>query len=278
MLSFFGQFMVETGLIDYLELERALDLMRETNSTIGELAISSGYMSRQDAEVINKQQRRRDKYFGELAVERGLLTEAQVEELLKRQKHEHIRIGAALARLGIVTEEAVEQAFGSFRSEQDEGRASEEPPPGWFYWERLAPIAVDFFPRLVFRVFREPVKIGQGRPWRPMPRFDHQGMIPLKGDNELSLALDISERQCRALVRGRHGWSKEPPTKEQLEGTIEELLTIMGQGLVERSESAFCPVEAAQPLSGELPGHGFCLPFVTPHGRGMLILSWNATA
>lgn len=270
--------MVETGLIDYLELERALDLMRETNSTIGELAVKSGYMSAEDAEVINREQRRRDMYFGELAVEKGLLTQAQVEELLKRQKHEHIRIGEALARLDIVGEDAVEAAFSRFRSEQDDGRASQEPPPGWFFWERLAPIAVDFFPRLVFRVFREPVKIGPGQPWRPFPRFDHQGMISFAGDNELTLAVDISDRQCRALVRGRYGWSKEPPTKEQLEGTIKELLKIMGQGLERRSEDSFCPVEAAAPLVGDLPGHGFSLPFVTPHGRGMLILSWNATA
>ena len=101
-IKFFGQYLIERKKIDATQLRAALDLMNETNRSLGELAVLEDYMSVQDAAKVNAEQRFRDQPFGELAIDLGLMTEEHLDWLVRMQSESRLRVGHALIQLEVL--------------------------------------------------------------------------------------------------------------------------------------------------------------------------------
>lgn len=94
--QYFGQYLLNRGLVTPEQLYQALVAQQEAHVKLGVLAISSGVLTPEQAEEIHQEQTRQDKRFGEIAVEKGYLTQEQLDKLLATQKKGHLLLGQAL--------------------------------------------------------------------------------------------------------------------------------------------------------------------------------------
>ena len=100
--KFFGQFLLEKGVIDAAQLLRALEVQRMSNPALGELACARGMLTADQAQAINERQRREDKRFGDIAQSMGLLTSDEVATLLDEQKSHRKLFGEILVEEGFL--------------------------------------------------------------------------------------------------------------------------------------------------------------------------------
>ena len=116
--KFFGQFLLERGVINKDQLLKALDTQRESNRMLGEIAVSMDLIDEKQAWGINQKQRIEDKKFGEIAIEMGLLNDEQIEQLLERQKSERKLFGEILVEQGVLDQQSLETELSVHRGER----------------------------------------------------------------------------------------------------------------------------------------------------------------
>jgi len=198
-VKFFGQYLIEQGVVDSDNIRAALKLMDEENRSLGELAEAGGILTAEEAAKVNAQQRYCDIPFGELAVEMGLLSEEQVEYLIGFQDQTRLRIGQALVRLGYLPNGQLLQLLVQYENEQTVFRIGNVKLPGGLESNVLAATVLDLFPKLLVRVARIGVRIGNELAVAEIPDYpvriavdvtgDPGLMIWLLGDEEFSLHL-----------------------------------------------------------------------------------------
>jgi hypothetical protein len=198
-IKFFGQYLIEQGVVDSDQIRAALKLMDDENRSLGELAEAGGILTTEEAEKVNAQQRYCDIPFGELAVEMGLLSEEQVEYLVGFQEQTRLKIGQALVRLDCVSNEHLLQLLVQFENQQALFRIGNVALPDGLENNALAATVLDLFPKLLVRIARIGVRIGKEQPAAEIPDYpvriavsvtgDVGLMICLLGDEEFSLQL-----------------------------------------------------------------------------------------
>jgi len=188
-VKFFGQYLIEQGVVDSDQIRAALALMDEENRSLGELAEAGGILTAEEAEKINAQQRYCDIPFGELAVEMGLLSEEQVEYLIGFQEQTRLRIGQSLVRLGCLSNERLLKLLVQFENEQALFRIGNVSLPDGLQSNVLAATILDLFPKLMVRVARIGVRIGKGRPAIEIPDLPVRIAVAVRGDIDLLICL-----------------------------------------------------------------------------------------
>ncbi|MBI4845593.1 MAG: hypothetical protein HY810_03850 [Candidatus Omnitrophica bacterium] len=118
--AFFGQFLLDKGVINTKQFADASDLQNKVNLKIGQLVLEKKLLTPLQVKIILDHQKRNDVYFGEAAQQLGFLTLEQVQMLLKEQEERHIFIGEALIRCGYITQEQLKEALVEFNAEQKE--------------------------------------------------------------------------------------------------------------------------------------------------------------
>ena len=121
--SFFGQYLVDEGVISPEQLEDAVALQRENNVLLGAMARNKGFLSQTQLEAVLSEQRQVNKRFGEIALEKGWLRQEQISELIEEQSKNHCFLGEALARLGYLEDWKIHEHLERFRELE---RAREE--------------------------------------------------------------------------------------------------------------------------------------------------------
>lgn len=113
---FFGQFLLNQGVLTANELNRLLDISKSTKVKLGVLAINSGLMTADNVNRINTLQGKIDKRLGEIAIDEGYLTEPELEMLLSVQNSEHLKLSQTLIDESILTLEEVEEQLASYKA------------------------------------------------------------------------------------------------------------------------------------------------------------------
>lgn len=121
-VKFFGQFLLERAVLTGEQLAAAVERQEQTNLKLGALAVELGYMSREEAERINKLQRSQDQRFGDLALAHTSLTPDQLNQLLEKQKKGRIYLGEAAHLCGFVTREQLTSELAAFGAYQQANR------------------------------------------------------------------------------------------------------------------------------------------------------------
>ena len=98
-VQFFGQYLLEKGLITAEQVLRVIEYQELQNLRIGEFAIRQGLLTESDASRVNQLQLSQDIRFGEAAIQLGVLEEVEVQILLAAQRNSHIYFGEAVALL-----------------------------------------------------------------------------------------------------------------------------------------------------------------------------------
>ena len=121
--QFFGQFLLQKGLLTAEQLSCALQDENAVRVKLGVLAIDKGWLTAEEAQEIYNLQMTLDKRFGEIAVTKGYLGELQVEELLQTQHQRHLSLSQAILNRGYLDLSELTSALELFKRESalDEG-------------------------------------------------------------------------------------------------------------------------------------------------------------
>jgi CheY-specific phosphatase CheX len=161
-IKFFGQYLLENGVVTAAELLEAVKYQESRNLKFGDYARSKGYLTDDDVRRLNDEQKRTDMMIGELTVKMGLLSHAQVEEILTMQKNDHVFIGAALVQKGFIAEDALRSQLERFREDQKAYVPGEIAVPEGLDHPDAVKRFVDLTQKMLRRVSHLDVKVGDG--------------------------------------------------------------------------------------------------------------------
>jgi len=116
--KFFGQYLLEKGLISKDQLLNTLAEQRRQNPRLGDLAIEQDYITEDQAKKINQRQLSTDARFGDLAIEMGFISTEQLDHLIGLQGQKRKFFGELLVELNYMTEAVVTQELESHKSTQ----------------------------------------------------------------------------------------------------------------------------------------------------------------
>lgn len=114
--QFFGNFLLNKGIINTEQLMEALEIQSSTHQKLGTLAIHAGYMTANEVEDVYIMQTHYDKLFGELAIKLGYLTQAQVDKLLELQLPDYMKLGQVLVEKEWISNVDLENLVAEYRS------------------------------------------------------------------------------------------------------------------------------------------------------------------
>jgi hypothetical protein len=123
-VTFFGQFLLEQGLISQEQLNEAISFQRENNALLGSLALEKGLMTREQVLEVMEEQQLRSEKFGEIARRKKYLTDEQLRELLKIQGQNHVFLGEALTRRHYLSIRELNRQLNRFEQDMRQKEAS----------------------------------------------------------------------------------------------------------------------------------------------------------
>lgn len=270
--KFFGQFLIDEGVIEAGQLRQANDHLYFLNRVLGELAIKKNYMSSEDVERVKRAQLACDALFGELALELGVLTPVQLAELLTSQSARQARVGEALVELGHLEQEQMKDLLERFEASQAPFLSQNRALPEALESSRSAQLALDLVPKLALRTAILTVKLGLPARWKKA-RYPHRLTVEIPGPGGLKLGIGADEAFARALA-----WGRTKPTGDEISPNatareLREFVLTVGRNIV----SALGRTDDIGPArEDKLPSGGWALDFVAIEGSGKLILEPTA--
>src|ERR1035437_7324712 len=117
-VKFFGQFLVEQGIVTSEALLNDINLQNKNNLKLGEMAVSMGLITQEDIGRAHNAQMTKDIRLGDLLVEMGLSALDQVSDVATRQKNTHLYIGEALLQVGALTNDELQKQLDAFKADQ----------------------------------------------------------------------------------------------------------------------------------------------------------------
>jgi CheY-specific phosphatase CheX len=227
-VKFFGQFLVEQGLVTNEALLNAIDLQDRNNLKLGEMAVSMGLVTPEDIKRAHNAQMSKDMRLGDLLVEMGLLTLDQVSDVATRQKNTHLYIGEALVQIGALTNDGLQKHLDAFKADQAQyvSNGIELPvtSPNSNIWEMTADLTYKMITRVLGLRFR-PGKCALAT--TVAPNFMLAAM-DLSGDVEARYLISVSEGLQKSIAKAilsEPSVDHEPT--EVLEDTVMEFVNVV---------------------------------------------------
>jgi hypothetical protein len=112
----FGVYLVENGVINTDEFYEALKLHLRSRPQLGALAIQTQKLNfRQVFAILRAQCDAPNELFGELAVSLGYLTKDDLAQLLNEQEQRSLPFMQAIAESGVLSTDLIEQHYSEYR-------------------------------------------------------------------------------------------------------------------------------------------------------------------
>lgn len=273
-VKFFGQFLIDQGEIDASHVREALELMEETNPTLGELAIKMGFMAQREASEVSAAQRHRDLGFGDLAVEMGMLESEELVEAVQRQRSQWLPIGQALVRLGHVQNDRLGSLLDAFKADQAQYEVGEIELPDGLASHRVSRFVLELLPRFLKRVAGLDVRVGDIRRFASPPEFaDIQVSVPLEGPRRLEVVLVSDLAFAEALAIAASGLSPRDLDPEMIADGVGEFLNVLGGNAAGAVTKEGHRIELGPPDYDAELCDGWTVDLAVGVGRAALVLS-----
>lgn len=225
--KFFGQFLLEKGVIDAAQLLRALELQRASNPALGELACEKGMLTAEQAHLINERQRREDKRFGDLAQAMGLLTADEVTALLDEQKARRRLFGEILVDEGILDRARLEQELRLHAGERDDAMRSLDAMVATHQLGRRVGNAVATCNRLFPRLLRTQCQFSSVVDAAAPPPADAFALVRVAADRPLAIGLACDAATMHAMAQAFLSIPAEACDNELARDALGELVNVM---------------------------------------------------
>jgi len=116
--KFFGQFLLEKGVISREVLLDAVQHQKSINLPLCALAVEHGYLTAEQLEALDAEHTKSDRKFMEIALQDGMLTYGQLESLSKVRSERWVFFGEALVRRGHLSLVELNTLFEEYRAKQ----------------------------------------------------------------------------------------------------------------------------------------------------------------
>ncbi len=281
-VKFFGQFLVEKGLVSRDALLKAIDLQERKNLKMGEMAVSMGYVTQADIDRAHNAQLSRDMKLGDLLVEMGILTLSQLNEIITRQKNTHLYIGEALVLVGALTGAQLQQYLDEFKADQAQYVADRIELPCAIPNSRIWEMAADLTYKMITRVLDIQFRPEKCRVVTTLDTNFMMAAMDLSGDAEARYLISVSEnlqkRVAKAILREE---SVEGEPAEVLEDTVMEFVNVVCGNVAAKASQMGAIININPPVSIrpaatgiQVPdGHtALCFPIYVGEGEKMELI------
>ncbi|MDD2582804.1 MAG: chemotaxis protein CheX [Desulfuromonadaceae bacterium] len=260
-VNFFGQFLVELGIVTSDALVDAINLQDKNNLRFGEMAAAMGLVTPADIQRAHSAQMSRDMKLGNLLVEMGILTPAQRDNVVVRQKNTHLYIGEALVQNGALTSEALQKHLDEFNAGQaryiSNGIELPIASASNHVWEMTA----DLTRKMITRVLALPFHPGTCTLTTNIAPNFMLAAMDLSGDVEARYFLSVSEGLQKSVARAILGEeSVEYEPAEVLEDTVMEFANIVCGNVAAKASQMGVIINITPPVTVHLPKKGLPVP------------------
>lgn len=260
-VKFFGQFLVEKGIVSREALLRAIELQEQKNIKLGEMAVAMGYLTQDDIERAHHAQLSRDIKLGDLLVEIGSLTLTQLNEVITRQKNNHLYIGEALVLVGALSHEQLQQHLNEFKADQAPYISDRVELPGDISNPEIWEMAADLTYKMITRVLGLPFRAGKCHAITRVETNYIMAAMDLSGDVDarfiISVSQELQKSVAKAILR-ETSVDNEPP--EVLEDTVMEFVNVVCGNIAAKASQAGKIVNINPPVTIRPDAAGLAVP------------------
>lgn len=273
-VKFFGQFLIEQGEVDAGDVRHALELLERSNRSLGEIAVSRGFLSDEDAARVNRAQRDKDRQWGDLAVEMKLVAHGELVDCLREQRESRLMIGEALVQLGHLERERLGPLLDAFKSDQAAyavGVLQQLPDP--LANNRIAPYVLDLLPKFARRLGDITIKVGAPQVLAESPPFPHRISLPVYGHRSLEITLVGDSDFCRRVAAATAGLAESALDAELVTDGVGEFLNVICGNAMSALDRDGVETRLGVPDYDAELTDGWIFDLATSHGRAALVLS-----
>jgi hypothetical protein len=269
---YFGDFLIERGLVSRERVMAAARRMRQANRTLSSLAQERGWITKAQAEQIHAEQLRRGCIWGEEAISLGLLDQDQVLRLLADQRARQIRLGEALLEAGSLSREALERALVEFADERVLAGSMRRRLPAQLESSSGARFVIEHLSELILRIARLQTRLGDAWEWKGECEHEFRAAAVLSGAEPLELGVAIDRGFGAMLAEGWHEIAESELDDEQITAMVAELLRLVSERARANAAGRGVELRLDSLEPDALPVSGSALELATPYGRGLLVI------
>jgi len=281
-VKFFGQFLVEKGIVSREALLKAIDLQEQKNVKFGEMAVAMGYVTQDDITRAHNAQLSQDIKLGDLLVQTGILTLNQLNEIITRQKNNHLYIGEALILVGALSNEQLQQYLDDFKADQAPYICDRVELPGGIADSEIWEMAADLTYKMITRVLGLPFRAGKCETITTAAANFDMAAMDLSGDVDARFIVSVSQELQKSVAKailGETSVDEEPP--EVLEDTVMEFVNVVCGNIAAKASQAGKIVTITPPvtINPDTAGlavpdgyAGLCFPILVSEGETMQLL------
>lgn len=273
-VKFFGQFLIEQGEVDAGHVCEALDLLEQTNSSIGEIAVETGMMSDADVQLVHQAQRSKDLPFGDLAVQMALLGRQDLVDCLRKQRESRLMMGEALVHLGHLADHRLVAMLEAFKLDQASYQiGSVGQLPDALVNNRIAPYVLDLLPKFARRIAGLNLKLGEPLVLHECPPFRYRISLPVHGHRSLEVTLVADRDLCARIAAGTASQPESALDEELIVDGVGEFLNVVCGNAMSALERDGVETRLGVPDHDAELADGWIFDLATSHGRGALVLA-----
>lgn len=260
-VKFFGQFLVEQGIVTSEALLNAINLQDKINLKLGEMAVEMGLINPADIQRAHNAQMSKDMKLGDLLVEMGFLTLVQLNDIIIRQKNTHLYIGEALIQVGALTSDDLTKHLDAFKADQAQYVSNGIELPITSANSKIWEMTADLTYKMITRVLDL-----QFRPGKCIlataisPNFMLAAM-DLSGDVEARYLISVSEGLQKSIAKAilsEDSVDNEPA--EVLEDTVMEFVNVVCGNVAAKASQMGVIMNINPPVTVHPPTNGLPIP------------------
>ncbi|OGF68176.1 MAG: hypothetical protein A2Y62_05275 [Candidatus Fischerbacteria bacterium RBG_13_37_8] len=246
-IKFFGQYLLEKGVITKQQLLEAVAFQEQQNIKFGVYAMRKGYISKEQLESVLKEQKNSDMKFGEIAVKLRFLSDDQVLEIITKQQNDHIYLGTALVMKGFMRKEALEKELKEYQQEQADYSPTRS-FPAKIENEADLIYLVELIDRLLLRVVDIKTKRGDiVKKKRRFEKGDYGAYVAFRGSINVALLFNFAESIALQITAELIG--EKTDKQELIEDAMKEFINIISGNITAKLAQEGKSVEFSVPSS-----------------------------
>ena len=274
-IKFFGQFLLERGVLNRDQLLEAISYQENHNLRFGQYAQRKGYLTEADVERLNEEQKTADMLIGELAVKLGMLETYQVEEILTMQKNDHVQIGRVLVMKGFLDDAGLQRELDAFKEDQRPYATDKIVVPPEIKNAELVADIVDITLKMMQRIAGIEAKADDGTLINSDPDEKYSAVsITFSGGLNCDFVIMADEDASRAMAASILGEDASAEDREMIVDGVKEFANVVCGNILARMAQRGKSVEITIPHIMEykggygLTGDGNTLVYQVPTTAG----------
>jgi CheY-specific phosphatase CheX len=260
-VKFFGQFLVEKGIVSREAILAAIELQEQKNLKLGAMAVAMGYLTQADINRAHKAQFSKDMKLGDILVASGALNAQQLQEIIVCQKEAHLHIGEALVRVGALTDQQLQRCLDEFKLEQAPYVSDRVELPTAVANAKTWEMVVDLTYKMVTRILGLQFKAEKGRSISILEPNYMMAALDLSGDLEgrylLSVSAGAQKMVARAMLKEQ---SVEHEAAVILEDCVMEFINVVCGNVAAKASQTGEAINITPPVTIHPPTEGFSVP------------------